>query len=71
VHFSVIFLVGAAIGFITPPFGLNLFVASGVTGIPYSKLVRFALVYMMGLTISWLIIAFVPWLSLGLIPQPG
>jgi C4-dicarboxylate transporter DctM subunit len=67
----VIFLVGAAIGFITPPFGLNLFVASGVTGIPYSKLVRFALVYMMGLTISWLIIAFVPWLSLGLIPQPG
>jgi C4-dicarboxylate transporter DctM subunit len=23
------------------------------------------------LTISWLIIAFVPWLSLGLIPQPG
>lgn len=71
VHFSVIFLVGAAIGFITPPFGLNLFVASGVTGIPYSKLVRFALMYMMGLTISWLIIAFVPWLSLGLIPQPG
>jgi C4-dicarboxylate transporter DctM subunit len=70
VHFSVIFLVGAAIGFITPPFGLNLFVASGVTGIPYSKLVRFALMYMAGLTLSWLIIAFVPWLSLGLIPAP-
>lgn len=71
VHFSVIFLVGAAIGFITPPFGLNLFVASGVTGIPYAKLVRFAVMYMTGLIISWLIIAFVPWLSLGLIPAPG
>jgi len=71
VHFSVIFLVGAAIGFITPPFGLNLFVASGVTGIPYSKLVKFALMYMIGLTIVWLIIAFIPWLSLGLIPTPG
>ncbi|MEZ5626328.1 MAG: TRAP transporter large permease [Rhodocyclaceae bacterium] len=71
VHFSVIFLVGAAIGFITPPFGLNLFVASGVTGIPYAKLVRFAVMYMTGLIISWLIIAFIPWLSLGLIPQPG
>ncbi len=71
VHFSVIFLVGAAIGFITPPFGLNLFVASGVTGIPYSKLVRFAVVYMIGLVVSWVIIAFVPWLSLGLIPSPG
>lgn len=71
VHFSVIFLVGAAIGFITPPFGLNLFVASGVTGIPYAKLVRFAVLYMAGLVIAWLIIAFVPWLSLGLIPAPG
>lgn len=71
VHFSVIFLVGAAIGFITPPFGLNLFVASGVTGIPYAKLVKFAVMYMTGLVISWLIIAFIPWLSLGLIPAPG
>ncbi len=71
VHFSVIFLVGAAIGFITPPFGLNLFVASGVTGIPYAKLVKFAVMYMIGLVISWLIIAFIPWLSLGLIPAPG
>lgn len=71
VHFSVIFLVGAAIGFITPPFGLNLFVASGVTGIPYSQLVRFAALYMLGLVVAWLIIAFVPWLSLGLIPAPG
>ena len=71
VHFSVIFLVGAAIGFITPPFGLNLFVASGVTGIPYAKLVKFAVMYMIGLLISWLIIAFIPWLSLGLIPAPG
>ncbi len=68
VHFSVIFLVGAAIGFITPPFGLNLFVASGVTGIPYSKLVRFAVLYLIGLVIAWMVIAFVPPLSLLLLP---
>ncbi len=71
VHFSVIFLVGAAIGFITPPFGLNLFVASGVTGIPYSKLVPFAALYFCGLLIAWLLTAFVPWLSLGLLPKLG
>ncbi len=68
VHFSVIFLVGAAIGFITPPFGLNLFVASGTTGIPYSKIVPFALLYMSGLLIAWMLIAFVPWFSLALAP---
>lgn len=71
VHFSVIFLVGAAIGFITPPFGLNLFVASGTTGIPYSKIVPFALMYMAGLLIAWLLIAFVPWFSLALVPELG
>jgi C4-dicarboxylate transporter DctM subunit len=71
VHFSVIFLVGAAIGFITPPFGLNLFVASGVTGIPYSRLVGFALIYMAGLLIAWGLTAFVPWFSLVLLPQTG
>lgn len=68
VHFSVIFLVGAAIGFITPPFGLNLFVASGITGIPYMRIVPSALLYLMGLLIAWVLIAFVPWFSLGLIP---
>jgi len=68
VHFSVIFLVGAAIGFITPPFGLNLFVASGTTGIPYSKIVPFAILYMGGLVIAWMLIAFVPWFSLALAP---
>ena len=68
VHFSVIFLVGAAIGFITPPFGLNLFVASGVTGIPYTRLVPFATLYMIGLTVAWILIAFVPPLSLALLP---
>jgi C4-dicarboxylate transporter DctM subunit len=71
VHFSVIFLVGAAIGFITPPFGLNLFVASGVTGIPYAKLIRFAMMYLVGLVIAWMLIAFVPWFSLGLLPNVG
>lgn len=68
VHFSVIFLVGAAIGFISPPFGLNLFVASGITGIPYMRIVPSALLYLGGLLIAWMLIAFVPWLSLGLIP---
>lgn len=68
VHFSVIFLVGAAIGFITPPFGLNLFVASGITGIPYIRIVPAVIFYLVGLITAWLMIAFIPWFSLFLIP---
>src|SRR3546814_10335113 len=39
-HFAVVFLVGDAIGFITPPYGLNLYVASRITGFPYFPHVR-------------------------------
>lgn len=67
VHFAVIFLVGAAIGFITPPFGLNLYVASSVTGIPYVKLVRFVLPYFFALILCWIAISLWAPLSMFLV----
>lgn len=63
IHFAVIFLVGTAIGFITPPYGLNLYVASGVTGIPYLRLVQFVMRYLIALIAAWLIIAVWPALT--------
>ncbi|MCG8447797.1 MAG: TRAP transporter large permease subunit, partial [Hyphomicrobiales bacterium] len=69
VHFAVIFLVGASIGFITPPYGLNLYVASGVTGVPYFQLLRYALFYLMALFAVWIVIALVPELSTLLLPN--
>ena len=71
IHFSVIFLVGASIGFITPPYGLNLYVASGVTGVPYFRLLRYTVPYLVALISVWLLIALVPQLSLALIPEVG
>jgi C4-dicarboxylate transporter DctM subunit len=70
IHFAVIFLVGDAIGFITPPYGLNLYVASGMTGIPYFTIVRYVLPYLFALLFAWMVIAFVPPLSTFL-PQFG
>lgn len=69
VQFAVIFLVGASIGFITPPYGLNLYVASGVTGVPYFRLLRYSLVYLIALIAVWVIVALVPVLSTALLPQ--
>lgn len=71
IHFAVIFLVGDAIGFITPPYGLNLYVASGITGIPYFTIVRFVLPYLFALSIAWIIIAFFPPLSTYLLQFTG
>ncbi len=67
IHFGVVFLVGAAIGFITPPYGLNLYVASSVTGVPYLRIVRFVLAYLMALVIAWFSIALLPQLSMALV----
>lgn len=69
VQFAVIFLVGASIGFITPPYGLNLYVASGVTGVPYFKLLRYTVPYLVALLTVWVLVALVPDLSTALLPQ--
>ena len=69
IHFSVIFLVGASIGFITPPYGLNLYVASGVTGVPYFRLLRYSIAYLVALIAVWIITALVPELTSILLPN--
>ncbi|WP_299611102.1 TRAP transporter large permease [uncultured Tateyamaria sp.] len=64
IHFAVIFLVGASIGFVTPPYGLNLYVASGVTGVPYFRLLRYTVPYLFALLTVWIIVSLVPGISL-------
>lgn len=71
IHFAVIFLVGDAIGFITPPYGLNLYVASSITGIPYFRLLRYTWPYLVSLMVAWLIIALWPPLSTALLVHGG
>ncbi len=69
IHFSVIFLVGASIGFITPPYGLNLYVASGVTGVPYFRLLKYSTMYLAALMATWILVALTPDLALMLLPE--
>ena len=71
IHFAVVFLVGDAIGFITPPYGLNLYVASGITGIPYFRLLKYTMPYLFALLAVWLVIALVPELSTILLVHGG
>ncbi len=68
IHFAVIFLVGASIGFITPPYGLNLYVASGVTGVPYFRLLRYIIPYLIALISVWFFVALVPETALAILP---
>lgn len=68
IQFGVVFLIGASIGFITPPYGLNLYVASSVTGVPYFRILRYILPYLLSLIVVWLLVALVPPLSTMMLP---
>ncbi|SDL62503.1 C4-dicarboxylate transporter, DctM subunit [Modicisalibacter muralis] len=63
IHFAVIFVIGTAIGFITPPFGLNLFVASSVTGVPLITMLSNLLPYFVTLMVIWILIVIFPSLT--------
>lgn len=66
VHFGVIATVNLAIGQVTPPVGVNLVAASGVSGESIAKIAREAIPFLVGECIALGIITFFPELSLFL-----
>lgn len=66
IHFGIVMSVNLAIGMFTPPFGLNIFVAQSVTGLPAHSLYRGVIPFLAVLLIALLIITYVPGLSLSL-----
>jgi tripartite ATP-independent transporter DctM subunit len=60
VHFGIVCVVASAIGHITPPVGLCLFVGMAVSGLPMEKLVRPLWPFLAAIVAALLIVAFVP-----------
>lgn len=66
IHLGIIMVVNMEIGMITPPVGLNLFVTSGVAGMPMMAVVRAALPFLAVLFVFLILITYVPWISTAL-----
>jgi C4-dicarboxylate transporter DctM subunit len=60
VFFGVLMIVNLAIGNITPPVGLDLFVVSAVTKISINRIARAMVPYLMILLVDLLIVTFIP-----------
>jgi tripartite ATP-independent transporter DctM subunit len=67
VHLGIVFLATMQLGYITPPVGLNLFIASYRFERPVVDLYLSTLPFFLFLLVSVAIIAFWPWLSLALL----
>lgn len=63
IHFGVIMVVNLAIGFITPPVGVNLFVASGISKLRIEDVSLKILPLLIGMLVLLGVITFVPQIS--------
>ena len=64
VHFGIIMTVNLAIGFVTPPVGSNLFVASATSGLRLEDIARAALPMIAGMILLLMAITYIPAISL-------
>ncbi|MDH5491575.1 MAG: TRAP transporter large permease [Myxococcales bacterium] len=75
-HFGIIFIVNLEIGYLTPPVGLNLFVASTLFDESFGHMARSVLPFIVAMLIGLGMISYLPEISIGLAdvimgPRPG
>jgi len=71
VHLGIIFIMNLEVGFLTPPVGMNLFLASYRFEKPFTKICRYVLPYLIIQFAVVLLVTYVPWLSTWLIQIIG
>ncbi|MGR5140459.1 TRAP transporter large permease [Photobacterium sp. DNB23_23_1] len=63
IHFGVIITCNLAIGFCTPPLGINIFVASSISGLSIEKIIDAILPFLVSMFISLVIVSYAPSVS--------
>jgi TRAP-type C4-dicarboxylate transport system permease large subunit len=66
-HLGIIFLANLQLGYLTPPVGMNLFLASFRFEKPLTTVSRDALPFLLMIAVVVLLITYIPWLSMGVL----
>jgi C4-dicarboxylate transporter DctM subunit len=67
IHFGIMFIVNLELGYLTPPMGINLFVASTVFDRPLLTVIRAVTPFLLLMLLCLAVVVMVPWLSLALL----
>ena len=67
IHFGVVMTTALAIGFCTPPYGANLFVAAGISGLSIEEIAKASVPFIAAMLVCLLLITFFPVLTMGLV----
>jgi TRAP-type C4-dicarboxylate transport system permease large subunit len=64
VHLGVIFIMNLSIGFLTPPIGMNLFLASYAFDKPVMKIFKYVVPFFVLQLFILVLVTWIPWFSL-------
>ncbi|TWI58079.1 TRAP transporter large permease [Halalkalibacter nanhaiisediminis] len=67
IHFGIIMVVNLAIGLLTPPLGVNLFVAKSLADVSFNSIVKAAIPFLIVLIINLLLFILIPQISTALL----
>jgi C4-dicarboxylate transporter DctM subunit len=67
IHFGVVMIVNLEIGYLTPPIGINLFVASGIFKQPIVDVIRAVVPFLFVMLLGLALISFIPAISLSFV----
>jgi TRAP-type C4-dicarboxylate transport system permease large subunit len=71
VHLGIIFVVNLVVGYITPPVGLKLFLASFRFKKPFVEICRYVSPFLLVRVVVVLLVTYLPWLSTFLVRLIG
>ena len=63
IHFGIVMIFNLELGMLTPPLGLNLFVASGMTRFPLSRVVKASMPFIIAMFVLLIVFTYIPFFS--------
>jgi tripartite ATP-independent transporter DctM subunit len=69
VHYAIVAVLAMGVGLFSPPVGIGFFAASAIGKANPEQVVKPMLPYLVALMIGLLLVAFIPWISLGFLPK--
>lgn len=67
VHFGIIMTLALAIGFVTPPYGANLFVATAISNVPFNKVAKSAVPLVLAMIVVLIAVTYIEPLSMMMV----
>src|ERR1700733_6548432 len=69
VHYAIVVVLAMGVGLFSPPVGIGFFAASAIGKTNPERVVKPMIPYLVAVLIGLLIVAYVPWISLGFLPK--